>query len=72
MQLDQEAYLAFVDQINPIKKYGKVTQVIGLTIEAEGPNAKIGEICLIYPDPEKKPIKAEVVGFRENKVFLCL
>lgn len=69
-KIDIAKYVKYIDKINPIKKLGKVVQVIGLTIEAEGPNAKIGEICLIYPDQEKKPIEAEVVGFRQNKVLL--
>ena len=28
---------------------GKVVNVIGLTIESAGPDAKLGDICLIYP-----------------------
>jgi len=42
----------------PVRGYGRVTRVIGLTIESEGPNAHLGELC------------AEVVGFRENRVLL--
>lgn len=70
MNLLTDDYISFIDQINPIQKHGKVTQVIGLTIEAEGPNAKIGEICLIYPYQDAVAIEAEVVGFRQNKVLL--
>lgn len=69
-KIDLDTYVQFLNRINPIKKLGRVVEVIGLTIEAEGPNAKIGEICLIYPDQEEKPIEAEVVGFRQNKVLL--
>ena len=59
-----------------VRQNGKVTQVIGLVIEASGPNAMVGEICHIYYDranhydPTRPPIKAEVVGFRENRVLL--
>ena len=28
---------------------GKVVNIIGLTIESAGPDAKLGDICLIYP-----------------------
>ncbi|AQQ54130.1 flagellar protein export ATPase FliI [Planococcus lenghuensis] len=63
-------YLALVDEVEPVKKHGKVVQVIGLTIESKGPNAKLGELCLLYPNHYEKPIEAEVVGFRENKLML--
>lgn len=63
-------YLTLLEEMEPVKKHGKVVQVIGLTIEARGPNAKIGEICLLYPKPFERPIEAEVVGFKENKILL--
>jgi flagellum-specific ATP synthase len=56
--------------IDPIRVNGKVTQVIGLTVESEGPDASIGDVCHIYPTKGSKPLKAEVVGFRDNKVIL--
>jgi flagellum-specific ATP synthase len=70
MNLKNDEYIALLDEIEPIKKHGKVTQVIGLTIESKGPNAKIGELCLLYPNLDERPIEAEVVGFRENKILL--
>ena len=54
-----------------IQKYGKVTQVIGLTIESLGPEVTIGELCYLYPGgSNQRGIEAEVVGFRENRVLL--
>ncbi len=52
---------------------GKVVNVVGLTIESKGPQAKLGDICQIYPgfeQSEKRPAIAEVVGFKEGKVLL--
>ncbi|SFB66716.1 flagellar protein export ATPase FliI [Butyrivibrio sp. YAB3001] len=58
---------------------GKVVNVIGLTIESAGPDAKLGDICLIYPkkkdnenpsDNKGRPSMAEVVGFKDNHVQL--
>ncbi|MBQ7616342.1 MAG: flagellar protein export ATPase FliI [Butyrivibrio sp.] len=58
---------------------GKVVNVIGLTIESAGPDAKLGDICLIYPKKKEedsltehvvKPAMAEVVGFKDNHVQL--
>ncbi|QMT17679.1 flagellar protein export ATPase FliI [Planococcus maritimus] len=69
-KLEDSEYLTLLDEIEPVKKHGKVVQVIGLTIEAQGPNAKLGELCLLYPSRFDPPIEAEVVGFKENKIML--
>lgn len=55
------------------KSKGKVVNIVGLTIESRGPEAKLGDICLIYPDAgegQTRPAMAEVVGFRENRTIL--
>lgn len=65
-----EKYLRGIDECQTIRKHGKVSQVIGLTIESDGPESNIGDICYIYPHRASKPIEAEVVGFKENKVLL--
>ncbi len=54
----------------PVRGYGRVTRVIGLTIESEGPNAHLGELCHIRGGRGAEPLLAEVVGFRENRVLL--
>ncbi|MFY0542787.1 flagellar protein export ATPase FliI [Brevibacillus sp. H7] len=63
-------YKETLQEINPIRVNGKVTQVVGLTIESQGPEVKLGEICQIYSQHGEEPISAEVVGFRDNKVLL--
>lgn len=68
--LDVLKYIEHLQPLDPVRVNGKVTQVIGLTVESEGPDASIGDVCFIYPSKGAKPIKAEVVGFRENKVIL--
>ena len=56
---------------SPMLLTGKVTQIIGLVIESDGPNVIIGESCYVYPRTiGSPPLRAEVVGFRENKVLL--
>ena len=53
------------------KRKGRVENVVGLTIESAGPEAKLGDLCRIYPaDEEYKPIMAEVVGFKDRKTLL--
>lgn len=63
-------YIEHLRHIDPVLVNGKVTQVIGLTVESEGPDASVGDVCYIYPYKSTKPLKAEVVGFRDNKVIL--
>ena len=67
-----ERYHGVVEAVEPIKQNGKITQVVGLVIESLGPAAQIGELCHVYISRNKNAplVKAEVVGFKENKVLL--
>ena len=53
-----------------VKKYGKVVKIVGLTVESIGPDAKLGDVCSIMSSDKSRQIKAEVVGFRENRILL--
>lgn len=53
-----------------IKKFGKVTEVVGLTIECQGIDVSIGSSCLIESSNLLKPILTEVVGFNKNNILL--
>ncbi len=59
-----------VDSIELVEKLGRVNQVVGLVVESDGPNAKIGDLCLIEINANMPPIRAEVVGFRGDQVLL--
>lgn len=63
-------YLKAIERIDPIKQSGKVTQVVGLLIESLGPAVSVGEICDLVYSRTAKPVKSEVVGFKEKKVLL--
>lgn len=53
------------------KSKGKVENVIGLTIESAGPEAKLGDLCKVFPaDKNLPPIMSEVVGFKGKKTLL--
>lgn len=54
--------------INTIKLTGKVKKVVGLTIEVEGIQSFVGELCKIHT--ASKEVLAEVVGFRDNVIIL--
>lgn len=53
-----------------LKQTGQVTQVVGLTVEVQGVNVPIGEVCDILVPGEALPVMAEVVGFRDKRTLL--
>lgn len=52
------------------KRLGKVATVVGLTIEAIGPTAKLNDLCHIISQETNQIVRAEVVGFRDDRVLL--
>ena len=50
-------------------RLGKVTKVVGLTIESMGPEAKLNDVCHIKID-DTNYVSAEVVGFADNRLLL--
>lgn len=54
---------------NSIKITGKVKKVVGLTIEVEGLQAFVGEICKIHTNKDKD-VLGEVVGFKDNSILI--
>jgi flagellum-specific ATP synthase len=59
-----------VDTACTIQANGKVTNVVGLVIEAQGPVSRLGTVCDIYTKGESHKITAEVLGFKDNKVLM--
>jgi flagellum-specific ATP synthase len=63
-----------LDELNPVRVSGRVTDVIGLVVEATGPGAPVGSVCTIggsRDEPGAPTIPAEVVGFRAGRVLLA-
>ncbi len=48
---------------------GRVSKVVGLTVESQGPPASLGTACWIQTHQGHR-ILSEVVGFRDNKLLL--
>ncbi len=48
---------------------GRITRVVGIVMEGVGVSARVGDICLIYPDGGE-PLEAEVVGFSGEKILI--
>jgi len=61
-------YHQVLEEVKSIVACGRVTQVLGLVIEAEGPALKVGDLCQIKAS--YKEILAEVSGFRKDRLLL--
>jgi flagellum-specific ATP synthase len=74
MGFDFSPELAAIGNAETLRPHGKVVQVVGMVVEASGPSAPVGDICLVYPDTgqfdRERAIPCEVVGFREGRVLL--
>ena len=68
--INSTRYKRIINETKPSVEVGKVTQIIGLIIESDGPKASIGDLCYIYNDLNDKPMWAEVVGFKTKKLLL--
>jgi flagellum-specific ATP synthase len=52
------------------RRRGRVTDLIGLIVEATGLEAQVGEVCEIQVGRDATPVLAEVVGFRAGRTLL--
>ena len=68
--LSLDKYHCCLNATCAIQAYGKVTNVVGLVVEAQGPVSRLGTVCDIYTKGHMRKITAEVLGFRDNKVML--
>ncbi|NLL95803.1 MAG: flagellar protein export ATPase FliI [Clostridiaceae bacterium] len=64
-----DKYKKLLDSQSFVQYSGKVSKVVGLTIESEGPETHIGALCHIISHNDRT-VLAEVVGFREKHVLL--
>ena len=78
LQRDNESFMGTtveklrgaVMKARTVRINGKVSQVLGLVVEGHCPAISLGELCDIYPRNGLGPVKAEVVGFKEDRVLL--
>jgi len=68
---------AMLDQLNQrvvatprFDRFGRVTRVVGLVIEATGLDVGVGELCRVTSMSDDNSVLAEVVGFNEQSVIL--
>ncbi|MCR4998826.1 MAG: flagellar protein export ATPase FliI [Lachnospiraceae bacterium] len=66
--IDRRKYLSTLNN-SYFNRLGKVTKVVGLTIESVGPDAKLNDLCEIIVD-DNLSVMAEVVGFLDTRLQL--
>ena len=59
-----------VQQAETIAHTGKIENIVGMSIEASGSKAAVGDICRIYSDESSGQVSAEVVGFKNDHILL--
>lgn len=69
--LDLEKLVTQIRKSQPFRIRGRVTESTSLIIKASVPSVRVGEMCYVTSNNEAiLPLKTEVVGFKENSVFL--
>jgi flagellum-specific ATP synthase len=68
IQLDR--YRRCLEAVSPLQVQGKVRQVVGMVVESIGPACRLGAVCDIYTRDQARPLAAEALGFRDQRVLL--
>lgn len=53
-----------------VGRIGKIENVVGMSMEASGGRAGIGDLVMIYNEEQGRQTPAEVVGFKEGRIQL--
>ena len=67
---DSSHFLRRLADADPIRAEGRVGQVVGTVVEGTLPDCAIGQLCLILPEEDRPPLRAEVVGFQGDRVLI--
>jgi FliI/YscN family ATPase len=60
--------LAQVRQIDTLRWTGRVTDVVGVSVVSQGPQAAVGDFCEIHTAAGRR-IRTQVIGFRDGRVL---
>ena len=61
---------AAVRTANPVRQVGRVTDLVGMVVEAGGLEAPVGSVCRIETGRHERPVLCEVVGFRGGSLLV--
>lgn len=65
---DLKPYLDVLTSVDLLRWSGKVTDIVGLLVESEGPAAAIGDFCEVCTAAGRK-IRMQVIGFRSGRLL---
>jgi flagellum-specific ATP synthase len=67
-----DAFESRISQVQPIRRYGRLTRATGLVLEATGLQLPLGSTCVIERNDGKSisEIESEVVGFNGQKLLM--
>lgn len=69
--MDLKGFTEELKNFESRRSMGKIEKIIGMTVEASGPQCNIGDVCRVYKKGNSKDyIYAEAVGFQSDKVLL--
>lgn len=66
----RERLLHAVGQVDARQVHGRVRSVIGSSLRAVAPHAKVGELCELRTPGVSQPLLAEVIGFQDGDAII--
>ncbi len=67
--IDMSKYDSLLEN-NYVKELGRVTRVVGLTIESQGPDVVLEDMCVVTSKDHTVTALCEVIGFKDDYVIL--
>ena len=67
--VDTQKYDSLLEK-NYVKELGRVTRVVGLTIESQGPDVVLEDMCVVTSKDHSVTALCEVIGFKDDYVIL--
>ncbi|MBO4558855.1 MAG: flagellar protein export ATPase FliI [Lachnospiraceae bacterium] len=67
--VDTQKYDSLLEK-NYVKELGRVTRVVGLTIESQGPDVVLEDMCVVTSKDHTVTALCEVIGFKDDYVIL--
>jgi flagellum-specific ATP synthase len=64
-----QKYAPVIRSATTVETIGRITQVTGMVLESQGPQAPIGEVCILRNRFGDEVCRSEIVGFRDNKIL---
>jgi FliI/YscN family ATPase len=65
---DPAPYIRALEQMETCQQTGAVTEMIGLLVESDGPQAAVGDFCEVRTKSGRR-IRTQVIGFRSGRVL---